>query len=204
MADSFIRTKQEETQFTQLLQAIRSGGGGGGGSTVEVEQILTQGNPIAKVTVDDNETTIYETDNTSIINTLTSGKYKILPIEAIPIDIASTNYYEFADGYEPNVPQTNNTGANFCIRFGCFVVLRLSVNVKQTVNSDVYPLFQIMNSKYWPINNTRVSVQGLPYHSGTYPIPYLSKNGILYLKDTAIPTGQQLHILGIWRIAESS
>lgn len=32
MADSFLRTKQEETQFTQLLQAIRSGGGGGGSS----------------------------------------------------------------------------------------------------------------------------------------------------------------------------
>lgn len=52
MADSFIRTKQEETQFAQLLNALEdiaeSGGGGGGGSSlkkiVDITNTVTQTN----------------------------------------------------------------------------------------------------------------------------------------------------------------
>lgn len=75
MADSYIRTKQDETQFTQLLQAIRSGGGGGGGgSTVEVEQTQTSGDEIAKIIVDGISTTLFSKQTPTIE---TSGNWKI-------------------------------------------------------------------------------------------------------------------------------
>lgn len=78
MADSFLRTKQEETQFTQLLSAIRSGGGGGGGSTVEYTPTQTSGNEIGKLLVDGIEYVLFSKQSPTIEK---SGKWTTIKFD---------------------------------------------------------------------------------------------------------------------------